>query len=396
MPKKSGSGTARRRTKVSTVELSAVPLLGPSTDAANDGVAEAAAGEGSRRLPRLARHQVTLADGHRVGVTVCGRGVPIVLIHGFTAEGMLYAQTLSRIVAMGFKVVAIDTADHGSTQGLPTGGGNFEEYTKLLGRVIDELGIRKAVFCGHSMGGRLVTEYAANHPERVLTVILLDAIVGETWDRIVAASRFNPLLLVGIGGILLADSLYTVPFLRDPTQALKLGRLVGPTVRAHMTNPLHMLGPGVSILRSRSSRWMLQKIRRAGVPLVAIHGDRDIVVPLSTARSAARLAGGMVVVVEGGTHSWLLKDPEALPAIFRELFSSKRAERSRARDFASVGLAPDATVDEIEAAFYDPDALVLRLTPELDVASLFQSEAKSRYRWHIDRAVAAEVARQAG
>ena len=396
MPKKSGSGPARRRTKVSTVELSAVPLLGPSTDAANDGVAEAAAGEGSRRLPRLARHQVTLADGHRVGVTVCGRGVPIVLIHGFTAEGMLYAQTLSRIVAMGFKVVAIDTADHGSTQGLPTGGGNFEEYTKLLGRVIDELGIRKAVFCGHSMGGRLITEYAANHPERVLTVILLDAIVGETWDRIVAASRFNPLLLVGIGGILLADSLYTVPFLRDPTQALKLGRLVGPTVRAHMTNPLHMLGPGVSILRSRSSRWMLQKIRRAGVPLVAIHGDRDIVVPLSTARSAARLAGGMVVVVEGGTHSWLLKDPEALPAIFRELFSSKRAERSRARDFASVGLAPDATVDEIEAAFYDPDALVLRLTPELDVASLFQSEAKSRYRWHIDRAVAAEVARQAG
>ncbi|MCB0986963.1 MAG: alpha/beta fold hydrolase [Acidimicrobiales bacterium] len=396
MPKKSGSGTARRRTKVSTVELSAVPLLGPSTDTANDGVAEAAAGEGSRRLPRLARHQVTLADGHRVGVTVCGRGVPIVLIHGFTAEGMLYAQTLSRIVAMGFKVVAIDTADHGSTQGLPTGGGNFEEYTKLLGRVIDELGIRKAVFCGHSMGGRLITEYAANHPERVLTVILLDAIVGETWDRIVAASRFNPLLLVGIGGILLADSLYTVPFLRDPTQALKLGRLVGPTVRAHMTNPLHMLGPGVSILRSRSSRWMLQKIRRAGVPLVAIHGDRDIVVPLSTARSAARLAGGMVVVVEGGTHSWLLKDPEALPAIFRELFSSKRAERSRARDFASVGLAPDATVDEIEAAFYDPDALVLRLTPELDVASLFQSEAKSRYRWHIDRAVAAEVARQAG
>lgn len=378
------------------MELSAVPLLGPSTDTANDGVAEAAAGEGSRRLPRLARHQVTLADGHRVGVTVCGRGVPIVLIHGFTAEGMLYAQTLSRIVAMGFKVVAIDTADHGSTQGLPTGGGNFEEYTKLLGRVIDELGIRKAVFCGHSMGGRLITEYAANHPERVLTVILLDAIVGETWDRIVAASRFNPLLLVGIGGILLADSLYTVPFLRDPTQALKLGRLVGPTVRAHMTNPLHMLGPGVSILRSRSSRWMLQKIRRAGVPLVAIHGDRDIVVPLSTARSAARLAGGMVVVVEGGTHSWLLKDPEALPAIFRELFSSKRAERSRARDFASVGLAPDATVDEIEAAFYDPDALVLRLTPELDVATLFQSEAKSRYRWHIDRAVAAEVARQAG
>jgi pimeloyl-ACP methyl ester carboxylesterase len=159
---------------------------------------------------------------------------------------------------MGFKVVAIDTASHGSTQGLPTGGANFEEYTRLLGRVIDELGIKKAVLCGHSMGGRLITEYAARHPERVLTVILLDAIVGETWDRIVAASRINPLLLVGIGGVLLVDSLSTVPFLRDPKQALKLGRLLAPTVRSHVTNPLHLAGPGISILRSRSSRWMLQ------------------------------------------------------------------------------------------------------------------------------------------
>ena len=86
--------------------------------------------------PRLARHQISLADGHQVGVAVCGRGVPIVLIHGFTAEGMLYAQTLSRIVAAGFKVVAIDTANHGSTQGLPTGGADFEAYSRLVGRVI--------------------------------------------------------------------------------------------------------------------------------------------------------------------------------------------------------------------------------------------------------------------
>lgn len=215
-------------------------------------------------LPRLARHTIELADGHRVGVSVCGRGVPIVLVHGYTAEGMLYAQTLSRIVTAGFKVVAIDVADHGSTQGLPTGGRNFEEYTKLLGRAVDELGIHKAVFAGHSMGGRLVTELAAREPERALAVILLDAIVGEPWDRIVAASRFNPLLLVGIGGILLADSLSTVPFVRDPRQALKFGRLAAPMIKNHALNPLHLAGPGVSILRSRSSKWMLEKLGREG------------------------------------------------------------------------------------------------------------------------------------
>jgi pimeloyl-ACP methyl ester carboxylesterase len=349
------------------------PIVGPS-------------GEGGG-APRLARHRISLADGHEVGVSVCGRGVPIVLVHGFTAEGMLYAQTLNRIVAAGFKVVAIDTAGHGSTQGLPTGGANFEAYTRLLMRVVDELGIKQAVFAGHSMGGRLVLELAAREPERVLAVLLLDAIVGEPWDRIVALSRFNPLLLAGIGGILLADSLTTVPMLRNPRQAAKFGRLVAPTLLAHVRNPLHLAGPGVSILRSRSSKWMLEKLAREGVPLVAIHGDRDIVVPLATARSAAKLSKGMVVVVEGGTHSWLLKDPETLPAILRDLFDRPGARADRARDFAELGLEPDASIDEIEAAFYDDDAAILRLTPPLDLEAaqdVLAVAAKPRYRWHVD------------
>ena len=335
-------------------------------------------------LPKLARHRIELADGHQVGVAVCGRGVPIVLIHGYTAEGMLYAQTLSRIVTAGFKVVAIDVANHGSTQGLPTGGASFEQYTKLLGRVVDELGIDKAVYMGHSMGGRLVTELAAREPERALAVILLDAIVGEPWDRLVAASRFNPFLLLGVGGILAVDSVSTVPFVRDPRQAIKFARLVQPMIRSHLMNPLHLVGPGVSILRSRSSKWMLEKLAREHVPLVAIHGDRDIVVPLSTARSAARLAKGMVVVVEGGRHSWLLKDPETLPAILRELFDAPSAIEDRDRDFAAVGLAPDASIDEIEAAFYEPDAPVLAMTPEIDLDAIKPGPRRPRFRWHVE------------
>ncbi len=335
-------------------------------------------------LPRLARHTIALADGHKVRVAVCGRGVPIVLIHGYSAEGMLYAQTLSRIVTSGFKVVAIDVANHGGTQGLPTGGANFEEYTKLLGRVVDELGINKAVYMGHSMGGRLITELAAREPDRALAVILLDAIVGEPWDRIVSVSRFNPFVLAGVGAILLADSFSTVPFVRDPRQAVKFSKLAMPMVASHVKNPLHLIGPGVSILRSRSSKWMLEKLGREGVPVVAIHGDRDIVVPLSTARSAAKLAGGGVVVVEGGRHSWLLKDPETLPAILRELFDAPTSVAARNRDFAEMGLAPDATLDEIEAAFYEPDAPVLALTPEIDLTAIKPGPRRPRYRWHVD------------
>ena len=69
--------------------------------------------------PRLARHTFTLADGHRIGLAVSGRGVPLVVVHGFTAEGFLYAQTLHRLVRKGFKVIAIEEPFSFTMEGCP-------------------------------------------------------------------------------------------------------------------------------------------------------------------------------------------------------------------------------------------------------------------------------------
>ncbi|MFM7508797.1 MAG: alpha/beta fold hydrolase [Actinomycetota bacterium] len=124
--------------------------------------------DGAVEVPWLSRHEIELGDGHRVGVTVAGRGVPLVVVHGFSVEGFLYAQSLSRLVGMGFRVVAIDTAGHGATQGLPLSGQKMDDYAELLGRAIDELGLRRYVLAGHSMGGQLVTRLAAKRPDQAL------------------------------------------------------------------------------------------------------------------------------------------------------------------------------------------------------------------------------------
>lgn len=344
------------------------------------------------RLPRLARHTIRLSNGHQVGIAVCGRGVPLVVVHGFSAEGVLYAQSLSRIVSAGFKVVAIDTAGHGGTQGLPTGGADLESYSELLGQVINELGIRRAVFAGHSMGGRLVTELAARQPERAIAVILLDAIVGETWDRLVFLFRFNPALLYAIGVMLVADTMTTAPFFRDPRQAMKLGRLTAPMMRRHVLNPLHLVGPGMSILRSRSTKWMLKKLGDEGVPVIAIHGDHDLAVPLSTARSAAKLSGGELIVVEKAGHSWILKDPETFPAILRELLHGRLGMAVNVDALVAAGLDPvSASLDQIEAAMYAPGAPIIGLTPPFERDRIERRSLRPRYTWRTESLVPAAV-----
>jgi pimeloyl-ACP methyl ester carboxylesterase len=356
------------------------PIVGPVGDAPET--------EQLVAVPRLARHEIVLDDEHRVGVAVCGQGLPVVLVHGFTAEGILYAQTLSRLVRMGFKVVAIDVAGHGGTQGLPPGGEDLECYAQLLGRVLDELGVRRALFAGHSLGGRLVAQLVASQPDRAIGVVLIDAVVGDCWDRLIRISRFAPPVLLGVAALLAIDTLSTLPWLRNPTQAAKLGRLVSPILLGHARRPWRMFGPAVSVLRSEGSRAILEQLAHDRIPVVVIHGDRDIPVPYSTAVDAARRAGGTLVTIHGGTHSWVLKDPETLPAIIAELLEGPlarvRAAAAGAAELAGTDMDDGATPEQIESAFLGPHAWVRLLTPPLELRTGPQRHHRARYRWSIE------------
>jgi pimeloyl-ACP methyl ester carboxylesterase len=352
------------------------PILGPTGPGPGTGQLVA--------VPRLARHEIVLDDEHRVGVSVCGQGVPVVLVHGFTAEGILYAQTLSRLVQMGFKVIAIDVAGHGSTHGLPTDGHSLGAYATLLGRVLDELGIRRAVLAGHSMGGRLVAELAARNPERAIAVVLIDAAVGQCWDRLITVARFAPPVLAGVAALLVVDSLSTLPWLRDRRQAAKLARLALPTMLGHVRRPWRLLGPAISLIRSPGTTEMLEELGDEGVPVVVIHGDRDLAVPYATAVDAARRSGGTLVTINGGTHAWVLKDPEVLPAVVAELLDGPLA-RVRAAVLGAAGHNGDVTPEQLESAFLGPHAWVRRLTPPLEQRLGPQQHRHARFRWTVSR-----------
>ena len=141
-------------------------------------------------------------------------------------------------------------------------------------------------------------------------------------------------------------------------------RLAVPVGAGIASHPWQLLGPTVSILRSRGSGHLLDELAAQRVPLIAIHGDKDVAVPIATAKEAARRAKGHFVVVHDASHSWLLKDPETLPAIMYDLLGNGLGSAQR-RALRAHGVAPGAADEEaVEAALYEPDALVLALTPE--------------------------------
>jgi pimeloyl-ACP methyl ester carboxylesterase len=332
--------------------------------------------------PRLARHTIRLDDGHRVQLAVAGRGVPFVVVHGFSAEGLLYAQTLSRLVSSGFKVIAIDTAGHGGTAGFASGGGDMAGYGELLGRTVDMLGIKRALYAGHSMGGRLVCELIGKEPQRAIAVMLIDAIVGDAWDRKVALSRFVPPVIGTTGALLLADTMTTPPVVRNPRQAVKLARLLVPVALHNLMRPQGLIGAGVSIMRSGPSRWLLESMADHLVPVFVVHGDRDFAVPVRTAVDAARRARGELILVHGASHSWLLRDPETMPAIVAELLEGTLGDIIRlAETLEGMPIELDDSISEVERFLYRPDALVHELTPPLEFEPTTVHRRRPSYRW---------------
>jgi pimeloyl-ACP methyl ester carboxylesterase len=316
---------------------------------------------------RLSRHVVDLDDGHRVGVAVAGEGVPLVVVHGFGVESLLYAQSLARLAALGFRVIAIDVAGHGDTQGVGTFA-RLGEYRDVLLRALDQLGIVRAAFAGHSLGGRLVIEVAAVAPERVAAAIVVDGIVGAPWDHVRRVLRWTPPALAAYGGAFALDVMRTVPIVGDPRQALKLGSRAGRSMELHVARPWRAFGPGQAILRAGSSVPLLERVHAAGTYVAVVHGDRDMLVPIAAGRDTARRVDGDFVVVRGGGHSWLLRCPETLPAIVDELLQG--------------GLG-DAIDHDAGASLHD-DAPVVALGTAQPAEPMRAQRAAPVYRWHVE------------
>jgi pimeloyl-ACP methyl ester carboxylesterase len=281
--------------------------------------------------PRLRRREITLSDGHRVGVALCGEGVPLLLVHGIMAEGMLYAQTLRRIAGLGFRVIAVDSAGHGRTAPLGRRGFRFGAYVDMHRRVLDQLGVEQALLVGHSMGGRIVVDVAAAEPDRALAVIPVNAAIGGGFDRFTRLGRFVPgLMPLGIG-LLGADIALTVVRARHHVGAL--ARLAAPSLGDRLRALPSLPAAFVATIGDQGSAERLGALRDAGVPVVIVHSDRDLAIWWPFARIAARTAGATLVRVEGAGHCWLIEHPDSLPALLAELldgpFGTSLGERAR-------------------------------------------------------------------
>ncbi|MFC3067760.1 alpha/beta fold hydrolase [Phenylobacterium soli] len=103
----------------------------------------------------------------------------IVLEHGAFGCAADWAVVQARLAAKGFRSLAYDRAGlgHSDPGPQPRDGRAIVSDLAALLRALDERG--PVVVVGHSMGGLMVRLFALTHPDRVLGVVLVDAVTPD-------------------------------------------------------------------------------------------------------------------------------------------------------------------------------------------------------------------------
>jgi len=112
-------------------------------------------------------------DGASLRGEADGFGIPVVFLHAGVADRRMWAGQMRTLAEEGYHVVSYDRRGFGETE---TADVPFNHLVDLEA-VLDQLSIHAAVLVGCSMGGGLAIDFALEHPERTIGLVLVGTAV---------------------------------------------------------------------------------------------------------------------------------------------------------------------------------------------------------------------------
>ncbi len=247
-----------------------------------------------------ARTRTASVDGLRMPYFErAGDGDPIVLVHGFGADKeswLLFMWALGR----GSRLLVPDLPGHGGASVVNRGRATARAQSEALLGFLDLCGVDRFHLVGNSMGGGISLRVARDRPERVRSVVLLDA-TGPKVDP----SALD--LALDRGENLLIPT--------SPDQAEEMMAMVAEKKTWMPRSMLHHVvaerAAAAERLQEIFRGWQRgvggegvpEDLERISVPTLVVHGERDQVIDVSTARALAeRIPGAELLVLAGVGH----------------------------------------------------------------------------------------------
>ncbi len=245
-------------------------------------------------------------DGIEISYIRRGKGVPLVLIHGYPLDHTIW-ERVAPLLSDDFDLIVPDLRGFGGSD-LMEADQSIIDYASDLAGLMSHLRIKKAVLAGHSMGGYVALAFAREYAERVAGLAMVSSQVAADTPEVREGRYQRAKRVLEEGVEAEADSL-----------APKLS--ANPEVQAFSRELIRRQRPMAisSALHAMAERPDSADIFAAfRFPVVIAHGDADALIPVERARDMkASLGSAHYAVLPGVGHMPMLEKPEALANALR-------------------------------------------------------------------------------
>jgi pimeloyl-ACP methyl ester carboxylesterase len=239
---------------------------------------------------------------------VSGSGTPVVLLHAFPLDGRMWAPQVEALAGT-YQAIVPDLRGFGAAREQAVEEAGVDLLADDVARLLDSLGLDRAVLCGLSMGGYVALAFARRHPGRLSGLVLADTRSARD-DEQARARRLQ------MAERVLAEGTGFVP-------EVMLPRLLGDTSRRQRPELVERV---TALIRDQdpraiagAQRGLAARPDAAGVlpsivvPTLVVNGEEDRLPDPDEGRSlAAAIPGARFLLVEQAGHLVNLERPDAV------------------------------------------------------------------------------------
>jgi pimeloyl-ACP methyl ester carboxylesterase len=244
-----------------------------------------------------------LGPQKRIWYEINGQGEPLVQIPG-GALGLRNFSRVSPVLARHFRVVDFDPVGTGKSSPTPRGY-TIQDWSDDFRDLLDMLEIPRAHLHGTSTGGHTCLQFAAQHPERVMKMVLVGVVA--RYDTAMRLNRKVAKALarsVGMEAVaeLTAQAVLTRDFLDSPE--------AGPLLE-QMRSIFGEISPDsyIATIEASEKAELGPDLPRVTAPTLVINGEHSTFSPVDTGPQgiggrgiAQQVRNGRLVVIKGAGH----------------------------------------------------------------------------------------------